>query len=292
MKKVLNVLLAAVLGVSVFSAASLTASAATLPKVTSVKAYNIDDDEINLKWKKVKGADGYQVKIYSKGEWKAVGLTKKTSFEVDDRKSATNYKFKVRAYEVRNGKRVYGKYSSVIVAATEPDEVENLKASSKTKTSVTLKWSKVPRASRYQVYIYDSAKGKYVRKVTVKKNTATVKELNAGTTYKFKVRAYFSGEAGKEYGDFSDVLSVKTKASSSKKTTASAGSEVTRSKAEAAALNHAGLSRSQVRDFECELDYERGVKVYEVSFESGRYDYEYTVDAGSGKILHWEKERD
>ncbi len=64
MKKLLNVLLVAVLGASVFSAASLTASAATLPKVTSVKAYNIDDDEINLKWKKVSGADGYQVKVY------------------------------------------------------------------------------------------------------------------------------------------------------------------------------------------------------------------------------------
>ncbi|MBE6774911.1 MAG: hypothetical protein E7543_01825 [Ruminococcaceae bacterium] len=292
MKKVLNVLLAAVLGVSVFSAASLTASAATLPKVTSVKAYNIDDDEINLKWKKVKGADGYQVKIYSKGKWKAVGLTKKTKFEVDDRKSATNYRFKVRAYELKNGKRVYGKYSSVVEAATEPDEVENVKVSSKGKTSVTLKWSKVPRASRYQVYIYDSAKGKYVRKVTVKSNTATVKELKSGTTYKLKVRAYFSGEAGKEYGDFSDVLSVKTKAASSAKAASSGSSAVTASKAETIALNHAGLSRGQVRDFECELDYERGVKVYEVSFDSGRYDYEYTIDAASGKILNWEKERD
>ncbi len=290
MEKVLNLLLAAVLGASVFSAASLTASAATLPKVTSVKAYNIDDDEINLKWKAVKGADGYQVKIYSKGEWKAAGLTKKTTFEVDDRKSATNYKFKVRAYEVKNGKRVYGKYSSVVKAATEPDEVENLKVSSKTKTSVTLKWSKVPRASRYQVYLYDSAKGKYVRQVTVKKNTATVKELKAGTTYKFKVRAYFSGDAGKEYGDYSDVLSVKTKSSSSspsKKTT-----PITRAKAESVALNHAGLKKSQVRDFECELDYEKGVKVYEISFEHGKYDYEYTVNAGTGKIVHWEKERD
>lgn len=292
MKKVLNVLLAAVLGASVFSAASLTASAAALPKVTSVKAYNIDDDEINLKWKKVKGADGYQVKIYSKGEWKAVGLTKKTNFEVDDRKSATNYKFKVRAYELKKGKRVYGKYSSVVEAATEPDEVENVKASSKTKNTVTLKWSKVPRASRYQVYIYDSAKGKYVRKVTVKSNSATVKELKAGTAYKFKVRAYFSGNAGKEFGDFSDVLSVKTKTSSSGASSQASSGAVTRSEAEAIALNHAGLKRKQVREFESELDYERGVKVYEISFEKDRYDYEYTIEASTGKILHWEKDRD
>ena len=197
-----------------------------------------------------------------------------------------------QTYELKKGKRVYGKYSSVVEAATEPDVVENVKASSKTKNTVTLKWSKVPRASRYQVYIYDSAKGKYVRKVTVKSNSATVKELKAGTSYKFKVRAYFSGNAGKEFGDFSDVLSVKTKASSSGASSQASSGAVTRSEAEAIALNHAGLKRNQVREFESELDYERGVKVYEISFEKDRYDYEYTVEASTGKILHWEKDRD
>lgn len=290
MKKLLNVLLAAVLGVSVFSAASLTASAATLPRVTSVKAYNIDDDEINLKWKKVKGADGYQVKIYSDGKWKSLGSTKKTSFGADNLRSAKAYRFKVRAYELKGKKKVYGKYSYVLSSATDPDEVENVRVSSKNKSSVTLGWSKVPRATRYQVYLYDSAKGKYVRKVTVKSNSATVKGLKSGKSYKLKVRAYFKSGDTKYAGDFSDVLSVKTKGTSS---SPSAGNGIiSKAEAESIALSHAGLKRSQVRDFECEHDYERGIKVYEVSFESGGYDYEYVINAATGKIIHWEKDRD
>lgn len=291
MKKLLNVLLAAALGASVLSAASLTASAATLPRVTSVKAYNIDDDEINLKWKKVKGADGYQVKVYTDGKWKSLGSTKKTSFEADDLRSAKAYKFKVRAYEYKGSKKLYGKYSSVLSSATDPDEVERVKVTSKDKASVTLSWAKVPRATRYQVYLYDSAKGKYVRKVTVKKNTATVKGLKAGKTYKLKVRAYFKSGDVKYVGGFSDVLSVKTKTASASNSS-TGNSAVTRAKAESVALNHAGFKKSQVRDFESELDYERGTKVYEISFEVGGYDYEYTVNASTGKIVHWEKERD
>ena len=58
------------------------------------------------------------------------------------------------------------------------------------------------------------------------------------------------------------------------------------------ALEHAGVKESAARDLEVELDKE-GTKVYyEVTFESGGYDYEYDIDAYTGKILHREKERD
>ncbi len=59
-----------------------------------------------------------------------------------------------------------------------------------------------------------------------------------------------------------------------------------------AALTHAGLERSKVRDLQCELDRENGVMVYEVEFESGLYDYEYDIDAATGKVLKSKKELD
>ena len=62
--------------------------------------------------------------------------------------------------------------------------------------------------------------------------------------------------------------------------------------AEAIALKKAGLSASEVREKETELDYERGVWVYEVSFEKGITDYEYVIDAVSGEILHSEADID
>lgn len=59
--------------------------------------------------------------------------------------------------------------------------------------------------------------------------------------------------------------------------------------AKKAVLAHAGLSESDIRDYECELD--DGL-VYEISFHSGGYEYEYEVAAASGNILKHEKERD
>lgn len=56
----------------------------------------------------------------------------------------------------------------------------------------------------------------------------------------------------------------------------------------ATALGHAGVSESQVRELKCEFDWDDGRAVYEVEFESGRYEYEYEIDALSGTILQYE----
>lgn len=58
-------------------------------------------------------------------------------------------------------------------------------------------------------------------------------------------------------------------------------------------LKHAGLRKDQL-DFvkKCELDYEHGRKIYEISFYQGGYEYEYEVDAATGRILKCEKDWD
>ena len=68
--------------------------------------------------------------------------------------------------------------------------------------------------------------------------------------------------------------------------------ELTASQARDIALKHAGLKKSEVRDLEVELDKDDGKKHFDVSFEQGGYDYEYEIDAKTGKILKSEKERD
>ena len=57
-----------------------------------------------------------------------------------------------------------------------------------------------------------------------------------------------------------------------------------------AALTHAGLSRGSVKNIEIEIDYEYGLMVYEVEFESGSAEYEYGIDARSGDIIWVENE--
>lgn len=289
MKKSLKSLLSLTLVLLLTLSIALPASAASKPaKVTSLQSYRIDDDEINLKWKKVPGAYVYQVYISDGGAWRYAGGTKKLKFEVDDLASSKEYKLKVRAYKFSGGKKVYGPFSNVLTAATEPEEVDDLYASGVYKKTVSLKWRKENRVTGYQVYVYSPSKDKYVKKASVKTNSATIRDLKTGTSYRFKVRAYLKANGDVYYGEFSDVLSVRTKSSSSSDKKSLIGA----SKASSIALNSAGLSRSQVRDFSCELDVERGVKIYEVDFDYGRYEYSYDIDAYSGKILHKEKERD
>ena len=55
---------------------------------------------------------------------------------------------------------------------------------------------------------------------------------------------------------------------------------------------HAGLSESEVWDLEVERDVERGVEVYDVSFETEEYDYDYDINAVTGEIVRADKERD
>lgn len=64
-------------------------------------------------------------------------------------------------------------------------------------------------------------------------------------------------------------------------------STVSRTEAKATALKHAGVAEKDARDLEVELDD----GYYEVTFDSGGYEYDYKISAKTGKILTSEKER-
>ncbi len=56
------------------------------------------------------------------------------------------------------------------------------------------------------------------------------------------------------------------------------------------ALNHAGLTRSEV-DFDgVELDNDEERKEWEIEFNHGQWEYDYKIDALNGRILDFEKE--
>ncbi len=65
---------------------------------------------------------------------------------------------------------------------------------------------------------------------------------------------------------------------------------VSKDEAKAIVLNHAGLTASDVKRYKAELDRERGSLVYEIEFDSGRYEYEYEVSAEDGRIIKSEKD--
>ena len=64
------------------------------------------------------------------------------------------------------------------------------------------------------------------------------------------------------------------------------------SKAKQIALAHAGVSEGSIREFECELDREDGIMVYEIDFECGNYEYEYEINAATGEIVKYDIEEE
>ena len=89
-----------------------------LPKRTTLSAKKTGKNEVKLTWKKIAGADKYEI-FYSKSG----GQYKKLATASSKRKSVTlsgfnfekySYKFKVRAYSVEDGEYYYGSFSDIV----------------------------------------------------------------------------------------------------------------------------------------------------------------------------------
>ena len=67
---------------------------------------------------------------------------------------------------------------------------------------------------------------------------------------------------------------------------------ITEEEAVERALKHVGLKKSDVNYVQSHPDWEHGRHVYEIKFYQGGFEYEFDVDAKSGKILKFEKDWD
>lgn len=56
------------------------------------------------------------------------------------------------------------------------------------------------------------------------------------------------------------------------------------------ALEHAGVSESEAVGIHTVMELEDGRQLYEVTFRSGHLEYEYEIDAVTGKIIDWDKD--
>ena len=65
---------------------------------------------------------------------------------------------------------------------------------------------------------------------------------------------------------------------------------LTRDEVKAIALKQAKLKETDLFDLDIELDREFGAYLYEISFETREFEYEYDIDAQTGKIIKEHKE--
>ena len=184
--------------------------------VGGFKCSSKSSTSVTLKWNKGTTASGYQLQQYKDGKWVTIYTGTKatdTSYTVKKLKAGTaGYRFRIRAYKTYGNTKQYGSWSSEVKVNTNPYGVGGFKCSSKTSTSVTLKWNKGTTASGYQLQQYKDGKWVTIYTGTKATNTSyTVKGLKAGTAgYRFRIRAYKTYGNTKQYGSWSSEVKVNT----------------------------------------------------------------------------------
>jgi len=155
---------------------------------------------------------------------------------------------------------------------------KNIKASSTGTNSIKVSWKKVKGASGYMIYRSTRQNGSYKRVDTVssRKSSYTNKNLKANKKYYYKVRAFKDTNTKIYRSKYSSSASAKT------------NSKITASKAKQIALAKTGGGTVT----KCELDYENGVKVYDIEIIDGRIEYDVHVRVSDGKIVKFEKDYD
>jgi hypothetical protein len=171
MKKIIKLGLVTTM-LSLFMTVAVMAAPAKTENVHQTAA---DESSITVEWNAQLGSGiHYEIEMSTDGknfecvEKYAVGTTDNTY----NLNAGTTYYLRMRAVQSNQ----YGEYSDVITVATAPKNVENLKQTTATTTSISLSWDKADGATSYQVWGYDGTVNKKL--VTTSKNSATINGLS------------------------------------------------------------------------------------------------------------------
>ena len=191
----------------------LTFSADTrIPNVTSL-TYKADSaSQVTLSWSRNTAADGYTVEIYRGGKWEQVlcaTSNTKLSCKITGLAEGSTYSVRIKSYKGKNGRTVFSEYLKS-TATTGLNPVAKLgEQTNSTASSIRFSWARKSCATGYIVEIYKGGKWNLVTKTT--SNTVTscqITNLNAGTSYTCRVRAYLTVNGSTIYSD--NVRTVQT----------------------------------------------------------------------------------
>lgn len=179
----------------------------------TVSASEYTENSLTLNWTSLERAEKYQLYKYNNdtAKYERVKTTEATSYTDTSLKNGDLPKYKVRAYYVNDdGETIYSSYSSVFYGSVAPATPGGLTLVSKSDSSVKIKWTGVT-CTGYVVYRYDEISGEYKNIGSVDGASYTDMDVDSGTNYKYKVRAYVKTDSKTFYSDtYSSVLSVKT----------------------------------------------------------------------------------
>ena len=170
-------------------------------------------NSVTISWSPIEGALGYYVYKYDEAAQQYVRKTTTATTYTD----STLTQGKTETYLMRafkkdaTGKYVYTAFSDEFIAVSSPEAPGTPVKLTATENSATIKWSSVKNSKGYYVYRYDVVSGAY--KNVGSTTTATEFKdtgLLAGTTYKYKVKAYNKTTSMVAWSEYSSVLEVKT----------------------------------------------------------------------------------
>ncbi len=158
----------------------------TSPRMTGARA--VSGTEVDLDWSSTSNEDGYKVFQWT-GRWQEIGRTGRndTDYRVRGLTPNRTYHFYVRAYN-STGSR----FSDYIGVRTQNVALQAPTLQSAVATSsseVQLRWSNVQNEDGYKVYQWNNG-WREIARVGRDSTSHSVRNLNANSTYYFKVAAY------------------------------------------------------------------------------------------------------
>lgn len=186
----------------------------TLGKVNLKNAESIGYNSVQLTWDLVEQAEGYAIfrALGSSGEWKEIADVKAgiASYEDKGLATGTSYRYKVQAFYMSEGNRVYAEASNILKAKPVPATVE-LNAEAESYAKIKLTWKKISGANGYGIYRKESGASSFKKIATIKKGKTvsyTDKTVKPGTKYIYKVRAYRTVGTKNVWGNYSQEKKI------------------------------------------------------------------------------------
>lgn len=208
MKKFKSLFATALLFALIFSTFSIIGNdvyAASKPsRVKNLKAVSVSYNSITLTWKKASGAKKYVVyRAASKnGKYKKIATTGKLRYVNEKLKFDKKYWYKVRAMKGN----VKGPFSKKAGVKTKLGKIKNIRQTSRTHESVTVRWDPVPGATEYNYgwsynkknWHFDEVvtvpgEGSYRRGYATKKTQCRIRDLKPNRTVYVSISAYRKG---------------------------------------------------------------------------------------------------
>ena len=178
--------------------------------------YEYGTTAISMVWSTNTNADGYVVyrADVKNGTYKKVGTVTDNYFRENGLEAGSKYYYKVRAYKVVNGEKVYGSYSTAKRMITKSEAPKNFKVQNAGKNAVRFTWEKTGKVNGFTIYVASSRNGEYSELKTLDslRTSYTKTGLKKGQKLYVKARSFRLDEDGaKVYSGYTKILSITVK---------------------------------------------------------------------------------